>query len=110
MLVTKDEPNLERNSLNLDLADPDRSPCRPRNRIYTVINTAIRIDQSSSYPTNLVLERAREFAKAKDGSWEALQDVVYFSMLKFKRNYRVRQQLCNEFELGDSGRLLLEEG
>ena len=73
-------------------------------------NTAIRIDQNASYPTNLVLGRAREFAKAKDGSWGVLRDVVHFSMLKFTRNYRVRQQMCHEFELGDTGRLLQEEG
>jgi hypothetical protein len=82
----------------------------PRNRIYTVINTAIRIDQHQSYPTGLVLERGREFAKAKDGSWDVLRDVVYCSMLKFKRNYKVRQQMCQEFRLGNSALLLLEEG
>jgi hypothetical protein len=75
-----------------------------------VINTVIRIDQHASSPTSLVLGRAREFTKAKDGSWGVPRDVVHFSMLKFKRNYRVRQQMCHELELGDTGRLLLEEG
>ena len=90
--------------------DKIAEPNGPRNRIYTVINTAIRIDQNASYPTNLVLGRAREFAKVKDGSWGVLRDVVHFSMLKFKRHCRVRQQMCREFELGDTGRLLQEEG
>ena len=57
-----------------------------------------------------MIQRANEFGKAKDGSWSVLRNVVYFSMLKFKRNYKVRQQMCQEFELGDSARLLLEEG
>ena len=75
-----------------------------------MINTVIRIDQNASSPTNLVLGRAREFTKAKDGSWGVLRDVMHFSMLKFKRHYRVRQKCAASSELGDTGRLLQEEG
>ena len=82
----------------------------PRNRIYAVINTSIRIDQHTSYPSSLVIERAREFAKARDGSWDVLRNVVYFSLLKFKRNYKVRQQMCQEFQLSENALMLLEEG
>jgi hypothetical protein len=81
----------------------------PRNRVYVVINTAIRIDQSSTYPTTLVLEKSKEFARAKDGSWIILRDIVYYSLLKFKRIYKVRQRMCQEFEFRDSAQMLLEE-
>jgi predicted phosphodiesterase len=79
------------------------------NRIYTVINTAIRIDQSSTYPTSLILEKAKEFSRANDGSWDILRDIVYLSLLKFKRLYKVRQQMCQEFDIKGNAQMFLEE-
>jgi predicted MPP superfamily phosphohydrolase len=74
---------------------------------FSLIDASIKLDHEKPFPVNHIINLGEKLRKKNRFGYGILRDLTYLNLYLFSRNHRIRQQLCQGFQISLTNKKLI---